>query len=84
MKKLLLSFVFMAASVVVGIAQEAIYSIIPSGIDYSTFRWSDQMQTWTLSDVFLNKDYTAIQIRITINNNVGGWFSFPESIYNMG
>ena len=84
MKKLLLSFAFMATSAVVSIAQEAIYSPISSEIDYSSFSYTGYYQTWTLSDIILNKDYTAIQIRITINNNLGGWFSFPESIYISG
>ncbi|WP_297604055.1 trypsin-like peptidase domain-containing protein [uncultured Alistipes sp.] len=56
----------------------------PITIDYSSFNYISKQQTWTLTNIILEKDYTAIQIAIRINDRWEGSFSFPKSIYITG
>lgn len=65
-------------------AQNAKLEISPTNIDYSSFSLVSKQQTWTLTNIALEKDYTAIQIAIRINNNSAGYFSFPQNIYITG
>lgn len=67
-------------------AQNAKLGIFPTTIDYSSFSQVSklQTQTWTLSNIVLDKDYTAVQIEIRINNNSAGYFTFPKNTYIAG
>lgn len=52
--------------------------------DYSTFNLVSDTQTWQLTGIAHNDQYTGLFFRITITKNQEGWFSFPKDIYISG
>lgn len=60
-------------------AQSANIKLLPPNQDYSTYFLEDKSKSFTLSNIILDKEFTAIQVTYTIKNNQMGSFTFGEN-----
>ena len=57
---------------------------LKSDADYSTYFRKDDSQTWQLLGIASNDYFTAIGIRVTVNNRREGAFYIPDNVYLSG
>ncbi|MFI3239685.1 MAG: serine protease [Bacteroidales bacterium] len=73
-----LIFLFLILSVLSCYSQSKISNDYP--IDYNKCNKEVKGQIWTLENILLENEYTAIQTSIRITNNKAGSFIFPKNI----
>lgn len=74
-----LALIMLFSFCLLGKAQEVQFNTAKINQDLSQFAVVDKTQSWVLENFGLDKQFTYVQFRITINNNRGGSFTIPSS-----